>query len=143
MTRINVGIDPAEVCDQMLVAEYRELPRIRSVLFRRIENGKRIPTGLTFTLGKGHVLFFLDKGEFLLDHWTSICDEMEYRGYQVNLTWRPWPLRFNQHSLRQSLSIKECAAARPLLIERIRQQIRKMKRTPTWTNRVRPDWAEV
>lgn len=28
ITRINIGISPSELCDQMLIACYRELPRM-------------------------------------------------------------------------------------------------------------------
>ena len=48
MTRINVGICEEELCDQHLVAEYRELPR----LFGHIPKG---PIPGCFTLGRGHV----------------------------------------------------------------------------------------
>lgn len=81
MTRINL-VDPSELHDQHLVAEYRELFMVGSSLQRSLRspnwNVNRIPT--TFTLNKGHVSFFYNKGEYLHKRYRSLIREMQRRG---------------------------------------------------------------
>lgn len=92
MTRINC-IDPSLLCQQHLVAEYRELPRIFSSVRKAVERGerpndKRNPTA--YKLGSGHVRFFYPRLGYLLKRQTQICDEMRKRGITVNF---PAPTR--------------------------------------------------
>jgi deoxyribonuclease (pyrimidine dimer) len=81
MTRINL-VDPSELTDQHLVAEYREIFMVGSSLQRSLKSPKwddsRIPK--KFTLNKGHVLFFYDKGEYLYKRYHSLISEMRKRG---------------------------------------------------------------
>jgi len=85
MTRINSDIDPKQLMDQHLMAEYRELPMVLSSLRRSLRTQsereilKKIPP--RFTLNKGHVLFFYNKLTFLKDRYTRIVDELLNRGY--------------------------------------------------------------
>lgn len=89
MTRINSGISPDELCDQHLVAEYREIGRI-GVLLQKRANRPNILAGapVRFTLGAGHMLFFIDKGLYLERRFSTLCNEMNRRGYRTNLQWR-------------------------------------------------------
>ena len=84
MTRINL-IDPAELCDQHLLAELRELKRIPNSLL----SGKLNPTNIPerFCLGKGHVKFFSDKLEFLCERYFSLLEEATMRGFKVSSLW--------------------------------------------------------
>lgn len=81
MTRINT-VPVEELYDQHLVAEYRELPMVGSALQRSLKspnwNPKKIPD--QFTLNKGHVMFFYDKGEFLYNRYQELIQEMKRRG---------------------------------------------------------------
>ena len=67
MTRINI-IEPNELTDQHLIAEYREIFMVGGSL-RRTLNSKsgyqvsKIPK--KFTLNSGHVYFFYNKGNYL------------------------------------------------------------------------------
>ena len=62
MTRINI-IEPSELTDQHLIAEYREIFMVGSSLQRSLKsknwNPKDIP--IKFTLNTGHVKFFMIK----------------------------------------------------------------------------------
>jgi hypothetical protein len=62
MTRINVGISPKNLTDQHLLAEHREIARMRSSFLRWYNSKKRSEIPSKFCLGEGHVLFFIDKG---------------------------------------------------------------------------------
>lgn len=133
MTRINIGIEPYELCDQMLLAEYRELPRIRTLAINRTINVVKNE----FKLGKGHVLYFLDKGKYLKTRWEELCNEMRYRYFNVNMNWRKYPEKYSIVDISNDVFV----AARSLLINRINDNLSKMVRTPSWTNRTMPEWA--
>ena len=83
MTRINL-VPPEELMDQHLIAEYREIFMVGSALQRSIKSSKwektfeQIPK--KFTLNKGHVKFFYDKGEYLHKRYLQIKNEMKARG---------------------------------------------------------------
>lgn len=79
MTRINT-IDPSDLTDEWLVAEWRELPRIpNSILSGKAKIAlNKVPT--QYKLGAGHVLFFYNKLAYLQKRHTLICEEMDRRG---------------------------------------------------------------
>ena len=86
MTRINV-IDPIELTDQHLMAEYRELPMVMGSLKRTLAskagfNPKRVPA--KFTLNSGHVYFFYNKGKFLERRYNALITELVRRGYSLD-----------------------------------------------------------
>ena len=56
MTRINVGIPPAELVNQHLLAEHREIKRIPNCVAKGKYNMDGMPE--RFKLGTGHVKFF-------------------------------------------------------------------------------------
>lgn len=81
MTRINVGIDPAELPRQQLMAEHREIKRIPNA----IAAGRFNLTGqpAQFKLGTGHVKFFYTRLAYLLERYYRIHAECRRRGYDV------------------------------------------------------------
>ena len=93
MTRINAHIKPKNLIDQHLLAELRELPRIPSMVVKYSQKDpqylqfkSKIPN--QFTLGKGHVLFFYDKIEYLYNRFLLLMDEyyLRYnREYSIDL----------------------------------------------------------
>ena len=88
MTRINL-IPVTELTQKHLLAEYREMLRLRHIYPRQLK-----PTiSKQYKLGKGHVLFFADKGLWLLNRHRQLREEMHNRGYVVNyeLDLSSWP----------------------------------------------------
>tara|TARA_X000001382_G_scaffold40941_1_gene27444 strand:+ start:3313 stop:3711 length:399 start_codon:yes stop_codon:yes gene_type:complete len=87
MTRINI-INPSELTDQHLVAEYRELFMVGSSLQRSLKSPNwdvnRIPN--KFTLNTGHVMFFYDKGKYLHKRYRQLREEMKVRGMKPDDT---------------------------------------------------------
>jgi deoxyribonuclease (pyrimidine dimer) len=82
MTRINL-VPPSELYDQHLIAEYREIFMVPASLKRTFASKKgfrqsMIPT--SFTLNRGHVSFFYDKGLYLENRYRDIKEEMRLRG---------------------------------------------------------------
>lgn len=130
MTRINLGIEPAELCDAHLLAEYRELPRIWR--FRAVSAAPP-----HFTLGKGHVLWCAQYPRTLADRFASLVAELEYRGFAP---------QFRSALPEAATSDKrapehEIARARPILQARIIEKLGTGKRAPRWTMRDRPAWT--
>ncbi|MDX1665418.1 MAG: pyrimidine dimer DNA glycosylase/endonuclease V [Candidatus Promineifilaceae bacterium] len=87
MTRINC-VPPHVLHDSHLLAEYREMLRLR-----RLHPRETMPRVRTYRLGAGHVLFFADKGKWLLRRHAALREEMERRGFQTNyeLDLSHWP----------------------------------------------------
>ena len=81
MTRINVGIPPAELVNQHLIAEHREIKRIPNCIAKGKYNMEGIPD--KFKLGTGHVKFFYNKLLYLKNRYTSLYNECIKRGFNV------------------------------------------------------------
>tara|TARA_Y100001970_G_C14152061_1_gene813289 strand:- start:194 stop:595 length:402 start_codon:yes stop_codon:yes gene_type:complete len=83
MTRINL-VEPEELSNQHLVAEYREIFMVGSALQRSLKSKQWTKTQnelpSEFTLNKGHVKFFYNKGAYLHKRYKSIVKEMQRRG---------------------------------------------------------------
>ena len=87
MTRINL-VDPRELANAHVFAEWREIKMIPKALARSLRTQspdvvlKKIP--MNFTLNKGHVTFFYDKGAYLRRRYELLTAELERRGYKYN-----------------------------------------------------------
>ena len=83
MTRINL-VDPSELSDQHLVAEYREIFMVGSSLQRSMKskNWEKTLANIPkkYTLNKGHVTFFYNKGKYLYKRYELLIEEMKNRG---------------------------------------------------------------
>jgi deoxyribonuclease (pyrimidine dimer) len=122
MTRINVGVEPSELCDQHLLAEYRELPRLWNF------ESKSAPPE-RFCLGKGHVLWCSQYPGMLHDRYSALVEEMHYRGFHVSYPFPP-----PGHGAGNRPSQAEIQRARALVLARIQERLTKMKR-PRYTRR--------
>lgn len=122
MTRVNL-VPPEELCDQHLLAEWREITRIpNSVL-----TGKLKPYDIpeTFRLGKGHVKFFLDKLGWLRGRYHLVLMECKRRGFNCQSY---WPIGV--------CNVPSGWVPRPIDIEASRARIRqKMPKKPRYTRR--------
>lgn len=81
MTRINVGIEPKELPDKLLLAEHREITRIPNCIKTGRAKIKDIPQ--EFTLGEGHVKFFYSRLLFLKKRYNSLYEECLKREFNV------------------------------------------------------------
>ena len=84
MTRINL-VPPAELCDQHLLAEHRELTRIPNAVAKGKFHLQGQPAD--YKLGSGHVRFFFDKLAFLLRRYDALHAECRARGFKVQYIW--------------------------------------------------------
>ena len=88
MTRINVGIPPAELVNQHLLAEHREIKRIPNCIAKGRYNMDGIPD--QFKLGKGHVKFFYNKLLHLKKRYIRLYEECIKRGFNVQNYIEAW-----------------------------------------------------
>ena len=129
MTRINL-IKPSELADQHLVAEYREIFMVGSALQRSIKSKswettkEHLPQA--FTLNKGHVKFFYNKGKYLHKRYLDLINEMKKRGMHPNpkrqFKMEQWPSELYKDWEPKAEDIQ-------LIKERIQE---KINQKPTW-----------
>lgn len=81
MTRVNVGILPKELSNQLLIAELREIKRIPNCIKSGRFNLKNVPE--KFTLGTGHVSFFYNKIGYLKKRYKNLYTEAISRKLNV------------------------------------------------------------
>ena len=84
MTRINL-IEPSELTDQHLIAEYREIFMVGGSLKRSLVSKigyqeSKVPK--QYTLNAGHVYFFYNKGKYLDNRYKTLINEMKKRGFK-------------------------------------------------------------
>jgi hypothetical protein len=88
MTRINVGVKPAELTNKHLIAEAREIKRIPNCVAKGKFNLNGQPK--QFTLGTGHVKFFYDKLYYLKKRYEELYNECINRGFKVQYYGDAW-----------------------------------------------------
>ena len=112
MTRINI-VDPIELTDQHLVAEYREIFMVGSALQRSLKSKNWNPNSIPkqYTLNKGHVKFFYNKGKYLSKRYDELRTEMKSRGMNPdnsrvfkreqwpNELWNDWTPRIEDYKI--------------------------------------------
>ena len=128
MTRINAHIPPAKLCDQHLVAEYREILRTNALAIKRArKEGKSMLKNIqqTFTLGGGHVTFFYDKLKYIHLRFDSLRSEMINRGMNATIEWRLDELDEFQWLYNDW---PEDFVANQLIVTRILERARTMKK---------------
>lgn len=131
MTRINL-INPKDLTDQHLFAEYREITRI----FMQVQTAlDKYPAGHvlakippTYRLGSGHVLFFYDKLDFIEKRYFALKKEVLARGF--NITPKDSIVAF-RHSIAERFyqDYQPTAAAVALSVQRL---IEKIHMKPNW-----------
>ncbi|PIN85176.1 MAG: endonuclease V [Candidatus Diapherotrites archaeon CG11_big_fil_rev_8_21_14_0_20_37_9] len=78
MVRVNL-IDPSALTDQHIIAEYNEILMLCTYL-KNAKQETKIPE--KFTLGKGHMKFFLNKATYLKKRHDNLKKEMKKRGFK-------------------------------------------------------------
>ena len=143
MTRINL-VPPSELADQHLLAEYKEIHNVGSMLEKSMKSPRWQKTLLNlpeqFTLNEGHVKFFYDKGYYLYRRFNALQVEIAQRGFKYDVTREfdssVWPFElFNDWTPTE--------ADMELVRRRIRLRISQYK-DPSWyrwTGRSRPSYT--
>lgn len=89
MTRINAGIPPLALTDRHLLAECREIGRVANLVRARLAKGLALAVPAEFSLGRGHVRFFYDKGGYVVKRWDALAHEAHARGFRASV-WDRW-----------------------------------------------------
>ena len=107
------------------MAEYRELPMVNAALSRSLSSKSGVDrTSLPpkYTLNRGHVKFFYDKGAFLYDRYNALISCLLERGYKINPNDRvvKWD-HFKDNGLFNSWEPDEAAHA--INVERLLERV--------------------
>lgn len=80
--RINLGISPALLADQHLIAEYAEVEMVPGMLRKY----PALPPNINYTmlLRFDHINFFKNKLRYLYMRKMELVKEMRFRGFKVN-----------------------------------------------------------
>jgi len=124
MTRINSAIPVKNLTDEHLLAEHREIKRLPSCLAKAVNSGSIHKIPQKFTLGKGHVLFFLDKMSFIRQRYLEIYNECMTRGMNV----QTYLSNFDNIDCRFMNEYIPTTEEHELLIDRIKSRISESKR---------------
>ena len=135
MTRINL-VDPSELSDQHLIAEYREIFMIGSSLKRSLKSSfwEKTKANLPqeFTLNIGHVKFFYNKGKYIHKRYLKLIEEMIIRGMSPdpNRTFKieQWPKDLYNDWYPKDKDLE-------IIRQRIKQKIDQKPNWYRWTNR--------
>jgi deoxyribonuclease (pyrimidine dimer) len=121
MTRINSAIPVRCLTDEHLLAEHREIKRLPYCLRKSLESSNSLVSRIPkeFVLGRGHVMFFLDKMQFTLKRYQQLHAECLRRNFKVTDYSDNWhdiePKYMNDYT--------STSAERSLLVERITQRL--------------------
>jgi deoxyribonuclease (pyrimidine dimer) len=128
MTRINAHIRPIKLCDQHLVAEYREILRTNALAIKRArKEGKSMLGNIqqSFTLGSGHVTFFYDKLLYIHLRFNALRSELINRGMNATIEWQLDEIEEFKWLYNDWLEDPE---ADQLIVARILERARTMKK---------------
>lgn len=124
MSKINSAIPVRCLTDEHLLAEHREIKRLPYCLDKATQSGSINYIPEKFTLGKGHVLFFLNKMWFTYIRYHKLLSECLVRDFSVKDYSENWnglkDTKYWGHSM-YVLTSEE----RKLLIKRITEKIIK------------------
>jgi deoxyribonuclease (pyrimidine dimer) len=99
VTRINV-VPVEELCDQHLLAEHRELKRIPNCLLKGILAPSYDNAPTQYTLGAGHIKFFVDKLGWLWQRYNLLHAECLARDFNVSYQFRNMELEAHGFKLK-------------------------------------------
>lgn len=87
MTRINI-LPPKYLADQHLIAEIKEINQLAGQLNKSLhsKNFRNFNIPEVFTLNKGHVKFFYNKGKYLHLRFLALQKEAQTRGFAIKST---------------------------------------------------------
>lgn len=118
--RCNCGIDPKNLTDEHLFAESRELKMLPS-LFKRVGSTSINKVPADFTLGRGHMLFFLYKSIYTLNRYHQVLSECHRRNISVDDESYRWDTYQNSTF---NLDYQETGKEKQILINRISEKIK-------------------
>ena len=135
MTRINI-VEPSELTDQHLIAEYREIFMVAGSLKRTLvskDGYQESKVPVNYKLSTGHVYFFYNKGKYLHKRYDELIREMKDRGFSPSDD-RPFPFSvFSDNGLYNDWTptIEDYEVIRQRIAERIAMKPDWYRKTST------------
>ena len=135
MTRINI-VEPSELTDQHLIAEYREIFMVAGSLKRTLvskDGYQESKVPVNYKLSTGHVYFFYNKGKYLHKRYDELIREMKDRGFSPSDD-RPFPFSiFSDNGLYNDWTptIEDYEVIRQRIAERIAMKPEWYRKTST------------
>ena len=83
MMRINI-VEPCQLNDRQLMAEYRELPRTLTIIKVLEAKGQSVKIPKNYVLGEGHIYFFYNKIKYLISRYVNIHRELSNCGFNLD-----------------------------------------------------------
>ena len=124
--RLNCGIPPLNLTDEHLFAESREL-KMLPALYKRVGDKNKDKVPKEFTLGKGHMLFFLYKWQYTFNRYYKCVAALIMRGYNVGYEHDKWDIYVNNCKCGEEYeeTSKEAEIVRLRIIEKIKASPKK------------------
>ncbi len=129
--RCNVGVPPKILLDQHLIAEYRELliPYAQLIHLMKKHPSKHMNSFLTdipfnFKLGKGHVIFWRNKNQYLRERHAALVGEMKRRNFHPKLKYWSVSQTVKETEGDWECSEKDTTILRNRILERVHQKPR-------------------
>lgn len=139
MTRINV-IPVSDLCDQHLLAEHRELTRIPNGIISGKLQASYSDAPTEYTLGTGHIKFFVDKLDWLHIRYGYLRDECLYRGFFVTDRFPEiWAETSGYSVTPAAIALNRARINQSLVRMATRGKLQTQYR-PCWTRREAPAW---
>lgn len=129
MTRINIAVKPKQLTDQHLIAEHHEIIRIPGLFKARLPLKRFQDLPKKFTLGNGHVLFFLTKGVFTLKRYKELNEECLKRSFNVTDYSHLWDVYKNTSYF---FDYEPNFSDRKIIVDRISQNLMTSKQLPLY-----------
>lgn len=130
MARVNVGINPAFLSDQHLIAESVEI----TMIVGSLKKDKWFIKGSVpdkFCLGTGHINFFKPKILYLKDRLTEVNNEMVNRGFKPGTSINLLEVEFPQGNIFGKAywepSFQDSCFVRQRIAERIKSPMKAKK----------------
>jgi len=125
MTRVNSAIPVKLLCDELLLAEHREIKRLPKVLEKSLRTRGLCKIPETFVLGPGHVKFFMDKMKFIKQRYAEVYNECVNRGFAV----QDYSSNFEHTPPEYMNDYEPTTQEYALLIDRISTRIKESKKS--------------
>lgn len=129
MTRINISIPVINLTDEHLLSEHREIKRIcHNYKIRKDKNNfEDLPK--KFKLGKGHVLFFIDKPYLTYLRYKHLYNECKNRGFKIQDFSHNWKIyKGFLHGNNYIITLED----QELIIKRITERLESRNKNLSW-----------
>ncbi len=125
MTRINVGLMISNMTDEHLIAELNEIRFIPTLYPKTFKSGSINKIPLIFTLNKGHILFFINKGGYCLRRYKLLYQECKRRGFNVQDDSDRWDKIDIKHMGDYVENIEDYLILKKRIVEKVKKSPKK------------------